>query len=210
MEARKSHWSREECYSAREYAVFNRETIESSAVVGCYCCKSVGVANDIIDYIEEADGRSDTALCGFCGIDAVIGDSTGYPVHEKNFLDHLHWYAFDHVTLSNGCVTTTTRPTCLWCVFAEDDATSEYVYPDTTFDIASIEITCDMCPFQLEGETSDGRSVFVRERCGTLRIDIDGMTVYKKRKLEGFCGYEDLLELTREWFNWPPSSDSTR
>lgn len=36
------------------------------------------------------------------------------------------------------------------------------------------------CPYQLEGETDNGESVYVRYRAGNLRIEVNNICVYQK------------------------------
>jgi hypothetical protein len=52
-------------------------------------------------------------------------------------------------------------------------------------------------------ETAEGSSVHVRELCGRLTIDVDEVQVFKKSNIPVFEGYESLVELTSEWFEWP-------
>jgi hypothetical protein len=44
--------------------------------------------------IQEWTDDEQTALCPNCGIDAVIGDNSGYSVAEKGFLTQMHNYWF--------------------------------------------------------------------------------------------------------------------
>jgi len=46
---------------------------------------------EITDWIE--DDTDETALCPYCSIDAVIGESSGFPI-TKEFLEkmHEHWF----------------------------------------------------------------------------------------------------------------------
>ncbi|WP_353464084.1 hypothetical protein [Sphingomonas faeni] len=58
----------------------------------------------ITDWIHESGGElamsSDpwTALCPECGIDAVIGSATGYPVNDLVFLKAMNeeWFGETH------------------------------------------------------------------------------------------------------------------
>lgn len=63
--------------------------IRHSHLCGCFYCKSVFPPADIAKWVD--DGH--TAVCPLCGIDAVIGDYSGYPVDEE-FLGIMHkmWF----------------------------------------------------------------------------------------------------------------------
>ncbi len=44
--------------------------------------------------IEDEDSEDEvTAICPYCGIDSVIGESSGYPIN-KDFLEMMrkHWF----------------------------------------------------------------------------------------------------------------------
>jgi hypothetical protein len=72
--------------------------------------------------------------------------------------------------------------------------------------VREITQTCLACPSQWEGTTFDGREVYVRLRHGTLRIDINGDTVYSThapRGVDGFMTYAELKQLTRHFVVWP-------
>ena len=52
------------------------------------------------------------------------------------------------------------------------------------------------CPSQWEGETEDGKEVYIRYRWGYGRIDLDGETIYDwggENGFDGVCEDEELL-----------------
>ena len=51
-----------------------------------YCFKPA----DILEWTDD----DQTALCPNCGIDSVIGDKSGYPVTDLDFLKQMHTYWF--------------------------------------------------------------------------------------------------------------------
>ena len=62
---------------------------------GCFYCLKVFSPAEITEWIVEdtpIDYRG-TALCPYCGIDSVIGESSGYPIEEE-FLKAMHkkWF----------------------------------------------------------------------------------------------------------------------
>ena len=51
------------------------------------------------------------------------------------------------------------------------------------------------CPAQWEGETVDGRDVYVRYRHGTLHVDLDGFIIFKRTVGSPLDGVMDYAEL---------------
>jgi len=48
--------------------------------------------SEITDWIQDKEDK--TAVCPFCGIDSVIGESSGYPI-KREFLQQMnqHWFS---------------------------------------------------------------------------------------------------------------------
>lgn len=57
---------------------------------GCFYCLRVFDPSEIEEWIED---ERDTALCPYCGIDSVIGESSGYPL-TREFLAEMQQYWF--------------------------------------------------------------------------------------------------------------------
>ncbi|WP_175582066.1 hypothetical protein [Caulobacter sp. SSI4214] len=77
--------------AAHRHATSNREAIGASNVCGCfYCCLSYPAAN-----VSRFLAEEHTALCPECTIDSVIGDVSGLPVADREFLVAMHdvWFA---------------------------------------------------------------------------------------------------------------------
>ena len=77
---------------AQNFSSNNRSLLKGSKECGCYYCCKVFSPSLIEDWLEEEVG--DTALCPFCGIDAVIGDKSGKEFMEQAFLEKLREYWF--------------------------------------------------------------------------------------------------------------------
>ena len=80
---------------AHKFSNNHMEKLKGDSVCGCfYCCRifaPVEIKNWLIgDHPCDRDG---TALCPYCGIDSVIGESSGYPITEA-FLKAMHDYWF--------------------------------------------------------------------------------------------------------------------
>jgi len=63
---------------AHKLCMENRPEIEASQVCGCFYCCSIYAPSEIIDWIRDENDL--TADCPRCGIDAVIGSASGFPI----------------------------------------------------------------------------------------------------------------------------------
>jgi hypothetical protein len=114
---------------AKTYSRFNRADLEKDKVCGCYFCKEIYPPPEISEWCcEYARGDEVTALCPRCGIDSVIGESSGYPITAP-FFEKMHKYAFDGI----AC------PVCGRECFADDD----------DYDV------CDTCGWENDGVQRD-------------------------------------------------------
>lgn len=52
----------------------NEQAVLSSQKCGCYYCQRVFDSSAITEWVDDCNAR--TALCPYCGVDAVIPDST--------------------------------------------------------------------------------------------------------------------------------------
>lgn len=72
------------------YSSFNRKSLEREYICGCFYCLEIFNPKEI----EEWEGeREDTALCPYCGIDSIIGQSSKFPI-TKDFLEKMNqkWF----------------------------------------------------------------------------------------------------------------------
>jgi hypothetical protein len=69
----------------------NADSVQASQKCGCFCCQEIFPASEVTRFLDETPGR--TALCPHCGIDAVLGDASGFEVSE-DFLSKMHkeWF----------------------------------------------------------------------------------------------------------------------
>ncbi|TSD66179.1 hypothetical protein FFF34_001895 [Inquilinus sp. KBS0705] len=79
---------------AHKYSIFHKTKMLKSEICGCFHCLAVFSPLEIVEWVDEDDPRGETALCPKCGIDAVIGSSSNYPVDKKDFLVHMkqRWF----------------------------------------------------------------------------------------------------------------------
>lgn len=87
-------------HDAHRHCRNHRDELAASAQCGCFHCVRVYAAVEIVDWIDPAPesaveyGHSgQTALCPYCGIDAVIGDASAYPLTAE-FLEAMRaqWF----------------------------------------------------------------------------------------------------------------------
>lgn len=74
---------------AHSFSSRHRKELESDKVCGCFYCLKIFNPKEIKEWCDNED----TALCPYCGIDSVIGESSGYPITGK-FLKEMHQYWF--------------------------------------------------------------------------------------------------------------------
>ena len=77
---------------AHKHSIHNKNEIMNDETVGCFHCLRIFSPSEIAEWI---DSKNDTALCPYCGIDSVIGESSGYPITEE-FLSKMEqrWFSF--------------------------------------------------------------------------------------------------------------------
>ena len=67
------------------HSLRNRAEIEKSSRCGCFSCIEIFDASEILAWIDQGK----TAVCPYCGVDAVIGDASGVKLH-KELLKHMY------------------------------------------------------------------------------------------------------------------------
>lgn len=82
------------CEEAHIHSMLHREEIEASKICGCFFCMHIFSPEEIKEWID-VQHRQDpqTAICPKCGIDAVIGDRSGYEINFE-FLYSMNSYWF--------------------------------------------------------------------------------------------------------------------
>ncbi len=77
--------SKYDVISAHKHSYNNEKSILLSKNCICFYCKQSFAKDTVIDWIETNEEK--TALCPFCGIDAVIGDASNIPIMESEFIE---------------------------------------------------------------------------------------------------------------------------
>lgn len=62
---------------------------------GCFYCRRIFHSSEITEWIiaDTPIDRRGTALCPYCGVDSVIGESSGFPITDE-FLSAMNkrWF----------------------------------------------------------------------------------------------------------------------
>ena len=80
---------------AHKFSNNHKRELENDAVCGCFFCERIFNPQEIREYIIDdnpCDKRGST-VCPYCGIDSVIGESSGFPI-TKAFLNRINKYWF--------------------------------------------------------------------------------------------------------------------
>jgi hypothetical protein len=80
--------------AAHGHSSNHRVEILASTVCGCFYCLALFSPAEIVEWVDaDADDIGTTATCPRCGIDSVIGSSSGFPT-DAEFLQKMHSYWF--------------------------------------------------------------------------------------------------------------------
>ena len=75
---------------AHKHSSKNRTEIEKSVVAGCFSCEKIFNSSEIVEYTDKGE----TALCPFCGVDAIIANESGIYI-SPDLLNEMKEYCFD-------------------------------------------------------------------------------------------------------------------
>lgn len=75
---------------AHKFSSNHKKELMSDEKCGCFFCLEIFDPKEIKDWVKDT---METAICPYCGIDSVIGESSGYPI-TKDFLKKMKTYCF--------------------------------------------------------------------------------------------------------------------
>jgi hypothetical protein len=81
--------SRPDIELAHPHSIQHRKEVLDSSMCGCFYCRAQFATQEIERWIDGGE----TALCPHCGVDAIIGDASGFPVTVE-FLTEMYdrWF----------------------------------------------------------------------------------------------------------------------
>lgn len=70
---------------AHEFSANHKPELEKDKKCGCFFCLKIFSPKEIDDWIFDDNpiDKRGTAICPYCGIDSVIGESSGFPITKK-------------------------------------------------------------------------------------------------------------------------------
>ncbi|AQU77131.1 MULTISPECIES: cytoplasmic protein [Priestia] len=76
--------------AAHRFCGDNKESLREDNLCGCFYCLEIFHPSEIKEWI---DNNESTALCPYCEIDSIIGQSSGFSI-TKEFLSEMNKYWF--------------------------------------------------------------------------------------------------------------------
>ena len=61
---------------AHRFSSHHREELAKDKICGCFYCLKIFNPTEITDWCDNEK----TAICPYCGIDSIIGESSGFPI----------------------------------------------------------------------------------------------------------------------------------
>lgn len=80
----------EDYVEAHKYSSNHKNQLLLDEKCGCFYCLSIFSPDEILEWVRDYSG---TAICPYCGIDSVIGESSGYSITIE-FLKKMKEYWF--------------------------------------------------------------------------------------------------------------------
>lgn len=83
-----SKYSTESIKKAYSFTFCNEESILGSKVCTCFYCghQFDPSKEEDLDWIEEPNGKDRTLMCPACLCDCIVGDASGFPVTDHDFI----------------------------------------------------------------------------------------------------------------------------
>lgn len=78
--------------NAHQFSSYHKEQLENSRKCGCFYCLKIFSPKVFTE--DDWTDEDNTALCPYCGIDAILGDASGLEITE-DFLKEMKKYWFD-------------------------------------------------------------------------------------------------------------------
>ena len=88
--------SRTQARAAHKFSSNHKPELEKDRLCGCFYCLRIYSPSEIKEWLVEEtaiDWRG-TAICPFCDVDSVIGESSGFPI-TREFMEEMHQVWFE-------------------------------------------------------------------------------------------------------------------
>lgn len=72
----------DELIKAHKFCSNHKEKLLRDQKCGCFYCLEIFSPNKIEEWIDDTSG---TAICPYCGVDSIIGESSKYPITKEFF-----------------------------------------------------------------------------------------------------------------------------
>lgn len=82
--------NQEDIIKAHKFSSNHKQELLNDKKCGCFFCLKIFNPQEIKEWIADNSG---TAICPYCGIDSIIGESSGYPI-TLEFLEAMNNYWF--------------------------------------------------------------------------------------------------------------------
>lgn len=79
---------------AHSASMYNRNILLKDSKCGCFYCLRVLSPSEIKEWCDESEnGEGMTAICPYCDVDAILSESSGYPL-SQDFLSKMRkrWF----------------------------------------------------------------------------------------------------------------------
>ena len=87
-------YQREFLKDAHKHCTYNESEILKSLLCGCFYCIQNFNSSEIKEWVDRDNPKGKSALCPKCGIDAVIGDNSSFPINDEIFLKEMYAFWF--------------------------------------------------------------------------------------------------------------------
>lgn len=84
------HYPEASILGAHGHSSKHRAEVLASAVCGCFFCTETFATTEITEWVDN----DQTAICPLCYVDSVIGEKSGWPVQDQEFLIAMNRYWF--------------------------------------------------------------------------------------------------------------------
>ncbi len=75
---------------AHQFSSNHKNQLLKDKTCGCFYCLAIFDPKEITEWISDSNG---TGICPYCGVDSIIGESSGYPITNE-FLKEMRAYWF--------------------------------------------------------------------------------------------------------------------